>query len=47
MAVIAATFAQEIASTTERLSKGETLDSIIKQLVEETKAIRFESNGYS
>jgi glutamine synthetase len=47
LAVITAVLAQEIQIASERVDKGESIESIIKELVEETRAIRFEGNGYS
>jgi glutamine synthetase len=47
LAVISACLAQEIKIATERITKGESIENIIKSLVEETRSIRFEGNGYS
>jgi len=47
MAVIAATLTKEINLVIDRLQKGESVASIIKDLTVQSKAIRFEGNGYS
>lgn len=47
MAVIAATLAKEMNLAQARLDKGETLDSIIADLTEATRPIRFDGDGYS
>lgn len=47
LAVITASLAHETKLATEQISNGKSLESILKDLVEETRAIRFEGNGYS
>lgn len=47
MAVIAATLTQEVNLAIERIQNGETVDHIIKDLLQQTRVIRFEGNGYS
>jgi glutamine synthetase len=47
LAVIAATVTKEIRLVIDRLSKGENVADIIKDLQVQTQAIRFEGNGYS
>lgn len=47
MAVIAATMADAIKEVSVKLDSGIALETIISEMREETKAIRFSGNGYS
>ena len=47
MAVITATIAREIEEVLKEMESGVSADEIITRLREETKAIRYDDNGYS
>ena len=47
MASIAASFTKEINVINERLEKGEKIEAIMTELLQETKPARFSGNGYS
>lgn len=47
MTVIASIMAKCMKEVVEDLEKGADLNTIIHQLIKDTKAIRFEEDGYS
>lgn len=47
MTVVASILASEVGKVRSQLEGGQSLDSIIRQLLADTKNIRFEGNGYS
>ncbi|MCB0369454.1 MAG: hypothetical protein KDD45_08395 [Bdellovibrionales bacterium] len=47
MAVIAATLASEMNKAIAKLDQGKTIDEVINGLLEETRAVRYDGNGYS
>lgn len=47
MAVICATLASEMKKVEEKLSKGISIDVIINEMVEDTKNVRFDGDGYN
>ena len=47
MAVICATLASEMKKVTTKIEQGKSVDQIIKELLEDTKSVRFDGNGYN
>lgn len=47
MAVICATLAKEMEWVEKKLSEGRSVQEIISELREETRAVRFDGNGYT
>lgn len=47
MAVIAATITKEIDNVLAKLDKGDSIEKVISELTETSRAARFEGNGYS
>lgn len=47
MAIICATLASEMKKVEAKLYQGKTIDEVINELLEDTRSVRFDGNGYN